>query len=148
MKTMNGEDKIRERFGTDAGYRVPAGYFDGLAEQVVAILPERKIEAPRPVSRWTRFKPYLYLAAMFAGIWMMMQLYANFTGLGKVNLDNPPESIAMLLEEKEIHDEYMTAESISDSEVEEDVIENYNSIDDFAADFGYKLEPEYANIKI
>lgn len=66
-----------------AGMKVPDGYFASFAGKMTAMLPERPeltqgqaIEAPRTM--WERFRPYVYMAAMFAGIWLMLQIFVSF----------------------------------------------------------------------
>lgn len=55
---MDNEEKyLRERFGQKNPFRVPEGYFDQLAEQVMSQLPER-----RRKSRLLILRP-MYLAA-------------------------------------------------------------------------------------
>ncbi len=75
-----------------AGLEVPEGYFETFASRMAGLLPERpEIEsADAPVelaevrSFWQKVRPYVYMAAMFAGIWLMMQIFTNFTGAGKL----------------------------------------------------------------
>lgn len=55
---MNEEKYIQERVGNRNPFRVPAGYFDHLADQVMATLPERE---PRARRVWLR--PLRYAAA-------------------------------------------------------------------------------------
>ena len=65
-----------------AGMNVPDGYFASFAENMAAMLPERPelsqapvAEAPRTM--WERLRPYVYMAAMFAGIWLMLQMFVS-----------------------------------------------------------------------
>lgn len=61
------------------GMTVPEGYFEDFAARMTASLPEREWERgePRVVPRsfWQRVRPYVYLAAMFAGVWCMMNIF-------------------------------------------------------------------------
>lgn len=61
------------------GMTVPDGYFEDFATRMTASLPEREWERdkPRVVPRsfWQRVRPYVYLAAMFAGVWCMMNIF-------------------------------------------------------------------------
>lgn len=76
---MSKNSDIISKIGGDAGFRTPDGYFDNLAERIAASLPEKQILPVAKPTRWQRVRPFVYLAAMFAGIWCMMQI---FTGLG------------------------------------------------------------------
>lgn len=150
--TMNEDKFLKDKFGNSSGWRVPEGYFESLPERVVAALPA---EDPKPVvtfadlSRWQKIKPYVYLAAMFAGIWLMVNMFTRVSGLETLSLDNPPENIAMIMAEHDPADLFVGSSSaISDIDLEMEVGSAYESIEDFEADFGYALRPEYVNMKI
>lgn len=68
-----------------AGMKVPDGYFRSFAERMVKELPERPEAENKPMpmldrSFWQKVRPYVYMAAMFAGIWLMMQLFTILSG--------------------------------------------------------------------
>lgn len=133
---MNKEDKLKAKYGNNGGRTVPDGYFEKVYAEIGSKLPPYK-EAEREVSlsRWQRVKPYVYLAAMFAGIWMMMQVFHRVSGSAQLNLDNPPEQIAMAMTEPEITDLYTLTSSMSDVELEEEICDRYSSIEEFERDF-------------
>ena len=58
------------------GMTVPEGYFADFASKMAQALPEKNL-APenRKRSTWMKIRPYAYMAAMFAGIWLMMQMF-------------------------------------------------------------------------
>lgn len=128
--------------------RVPEGYFESLELKIMEQLPAYP-EAPKKVdmSIWQRVKPYVYMAAMFAGIWMMMKVFHTVSSTESLSLENPPAAIAsaMALESDEMYPYFTTA---SDLSLEEEMSETYSSIEEFAADFGYELRPEYESIRI
>ncbi len=70
------EDILIEKYGRKGGWTVPEGYFESVYKEIDAKLPSFP-EAPRHVemTAWQRMKPYVYLAAMFAGIWLMIHLH-------------------------------------------------------------------------
>ncbi len=78
--------------GPTAGMSVPDGYFESFAERMSASLPARPelesaevSEARRdPASFWSRVRPYVYMAAMFAGVWCMLQLFSMLAGHGSL----------------------------------------------------------------
>ncbi|HJE39779.1 MAG: hypothetical protein C7K11_01350 [Candidatus Amulumruptor caecigallinarius] len=95
-KTLSSS--VLENIGRRDGMTVPDGYFDTLTQRIEASLPEREWErqsaadniAPRSI--WQRIRPYVYLAAMFAGIWCMMHIF-SLTGTGTqgpMSIDNYP----------------------------------------------------------
>lgn len=81
-----------ERAAHSDGMTVPEGYFADFAAKMETMLPEREhkiVEMPR--STWQKIRPYAYLAAMFAGIWCMLQMFALMGGAsGSMTLDNNP----------------------------------------------------------
>lgn len=144
---MKQEDALKEKYGQDSGMRVPEGYFATLQGQIMESLPP--YEKARPMlerSRWQRMKPYVYLAAMFCGIWLMMKVFHGVTQPMYSTLDNPPAALVQLLdsEDDDLRDSYY----VSDYDMEEEVIMSYDSIEEFEKDFGYSLLPEYASAKI
>lgn len=147
---MKEERYLEEHIGRDPGFRVPEGYFDDLYARVAASLPEPVVapKAPR-LSTWQRIKPYVYMAAMFAGIWCMMKIFhtAAYTD-SKLSLDTPPEAVAVVMADPEASDVYVTDSYESDFELETDVMAQYDSMADFERDFGYELKPEYADIHV
>lgn len=72
---MKKNNDILEQIGGQTGYKVPEGYFDNLSARIVEQLPERELPQPEIVTTWQKLRPYLYMAAMFAGIWLMVQAF-------------------------------------------------------------------------
>ena len=56
-------------------FKVPDGYFEGLTDNIMSHLPERVEENPKPATFWQRVQPWVYMAAMFAGIALMVRLF-------------------------------------------------------------------------
>lgn len=80
------------------GFTVPDGYFEDFARRMSEKLPRREeLETPVKVLRptlWTRVRPYVYMAAMFAGVWAMLHLFTTLTNSGADNglsIENNPE---------------------------------------------------------
>lgn len=148
-KNMRQEDQLISKYGRDPGFRVPDGYFDRLNSGIMASLPPYP-EAPKPVdlSLWQRIKPYAYLAAMFAGIWLMMGIFHHVsTTTGELSLDNPPASIASAMA-LGVEDAYPYIMTESDYELEKEVSAYYDSFDEFENDFGYELKPEFSSLNV
>ena len=81
-----------------AGYKVPEGYFESFSQRMEQILPERPEitrEQQPEVDRtfWQKIRPYVYMAAMFAGIWLMLNMFTLFGGKGNLQ---PVEQNAVL----------------------------------------------------
>lgn len=146
---MRQEDKLKEKYGTSHGMKVPENYFVELNVRIMSSLPEYP-EAPKSVSlsMWQRVKPYVYLAAMFAGIWMMMNMFHRMSATsGSLMLENPPEAIVQMIESGN-DDVVPVFHSEADYDLVHEVSGNYDSMDDFESDFGYELSPEYSAITI
>lgn len=92
------QDSILDKIDRHDGMTVPDGYFDTLTRRIEASLPEREWEqAPTdaniaPRSIWQRIRPYVYLAAMFAGVWCMMHIFSltGATSQGQMSIENYP----------------------------------------------------------
>lgn len=150
---MSRDTRLREKIGSDPGFRVPDGYFTEAYSRIMSNLPDY-VEAPqRTYSRWVRVRPYVYLAAMFAGIWCMMQMFHHVSESTSVSLDNPPAAVAQAM--YEVMSEPTQAAGLiasaqtNDSEVVSDLKEQYASdFERFEADFDYELSPDYASIEV
>lgn len=87
MKERNYD--ILESAGRRDGMTVPEGFFDAFADRMQNLLPENP-EAERPATTvlprgvWDRIRPFVYMAAMFAGIWCMLKM---FTLMGDHTVD-------------------------------------------------------------
>lgn len=74
---MDKKSDILTKVGKDAGFKVPEGYFADFADKMAASLPEKQIKIERKPTRWMRIRPYVYMAAMFAGVWSMMYMFKD-----------------------------------------------------------------------
>lgn len=148
---MGKEDKILQRAGRDTGMKVPDGYFEDFVARMMTDQPDYP-EKPKPqeLTFWQKVKPYVYMAAMFAGIWCMMKMFSIASqNAGSADLDNPPQSVVLAVDDSETFDyfyETMEEDEMSEFEVENAVASEYADMADFEKDFGYKLLPEYASI--
>ncbi len=95
--------------------RVPDNYFADFAERMVEKLPEREFAPVETPSLWVRVKPWIYMAAMFAGIWLMLKM---FTGIVPVEQGQTP-GVEMM------------AESVEEESGDDDLVAFY--VDDYAA---------------
>lgn len=73
---MKEEDNILKRVGKENPFRVPDGYFEHLTSKVMDSLPEKEAPAflQHEPTRWERIKPWLYMAAMFAGAALILRV--------------------------------------------------------------------------
>lgn len=77
-------DDILEKAGHRDGMTTPEGYFEDFARHMEASLPEQPWETEAKAaakghimhtSFWQKVRPYVYLAAMFLGVWCMMNMF-------------------------------------------------------------------------
>lgn len=131
---MKREDYIEEKFGRETPFKVPDGYFESFVADM-----ERKLTrypaAPKPekLSAWHRIRPYVYLAAMFCGIWCMMKIFHTATSIDSP-LEMPAEHIAMVMESPEEFEVAPFDSDDNDFSLEMEVIDNYESLEEFRND--------------
>ncbi|MBR6639613.1 MAG: hypothetical protein IKL35_04540 [Muribaculaceae bacterium] len=123
---MKNESDILTKLGNDSGMKVPEGYFADFASRMTKELPAQDFEneqSPKvlPRSRWQQIRPYIYLAAMFMGIWCMMKMFNLMQSSdAKLSIDNSPALISALNDDAFAEDFYYE-EYIDDYEILEDM---------------------------
>lgn len=136
---MKEEDILIKKYGKDSGMKIPDGFFEDFEKKVMAELPP--YVAPKPatieLSKWQRIKPYIYLAAMFCGIWLMMKLFHTVSEPFHQGFNNPPEAIVQLLDGDYEDMNYILGSP--DYMLEEEVAMEFDSMEDFEKAF-------YANL--
>lgn len=99
---MDKRDKL-DQFKKNEGFKMPEGYFETLNSEVMASLPktaERELEVIE-VSKWTKMKPLIYLAAMFIGAALIIKVaLPSF-------VTESPELYAQEFDEEEVSDEFI-----------------------------------------
>lgn len=94
---MNTKQDILSKIARHDGITVPDNYFADFAERLTASLPERpELESPdkilHPRTPWQRVRPYVYMAAMFAGVWCMLKMFSLInTPADPLSIDSYPE---------------------------------------------------------
>ena len=74
---MKKEDsKILEKLGKDAGFKVPDNYFNDFNSKLMESLPEVKLTEEEKPTLWVKVRPFIYMAAMFVGVWLMMNIFS------------------------------------------------------------------------
>ena len=71
---MDKEINSLEKIGNKNPFKVPESYFEKLSDRIMSQLPERIDESPKKISLWVRIQPWAYMAAMFCGIALMLNL--------------------------------------------------------------------------
>ena len=72
-------DELRDR----QPFRVPEGYFEGFAEDFMCRLPEKTVHEMKVIPFYERTKPWLYMAAMFAGIIILFSVLSKSSETAK-----------------------------------------------------------------
>jgi hypothetical protein len=84
---MKREDStLLNKYGKDPGFKVPDNYFEDFNKRMAEMLPDVEI-TPVDIkpTMWQRLKPLAYMAAMFAGVWLMMSVFSHFTASNNLN---------------------------------------------------------------
>lgn len=111
---QNEIQNIEETVRIKDGLTVPDGYFEDFATRMAASLPFRQeldvpVESRKPAAntRWLRVRPYVYMAAMFAGAWCLIKMFTLMSPTGKdVSISNYP-ALSVALEDERFIDEYV-----------------------------------------
>ncbi|MDE6859362.1 MAG: hypothetical protein K2J65_03000 [Duncaniella sp.] len=125
---------ILEKVNHKDGMTVPDGYFADFAARMTASLPKQEWEEPRSKvlhrSVWQRVRPYIYLAAMFMGVWCMMKMFdlmrADSSGL---SIEGNPVMTAALSNDHFINEYFINEGEISDYQLMEELYETGFDID-------------------
>lgn len=92
---MKEDDKILSKLQRRDGMTVPEGYFEQFAARMEASLPDRpelNADFKAAVSRtlWQRVRPYVYMAAMFGGVWCMLKMFNMMNSTPSLSLETSP----------------------------------------------------------
>ena len=119
MTDSNKTPSILDRAGHDDGMTVPEGYFEQFAARMKESLPEQpweKVSADNDEthvmpsrSLWQKVRPHVYMAAMFAGIWLMLNV-STLVGTGGdlpvASPDSGPTIAALVQDGASVYDDY------------------------------------------
>ncbi len=74
---MKKDSDILNKIGRKSGFQVPENYFEQFNSRMIEQLPERVLPQPEAITLWQRLRPYIYMAAMFAGIYLMVSIFVG-----------------------------------------------------------------------
>ena len=78
---MQIEQNNLDRLKGKNPFTVPKGYMEGLTANIMSQLPEREPEKEvKKVSLMDRVRPWLYMAAVFAGLGLFFKAIVGFDG--------------------------------------------------------------------
>ena len=113
---MKKEDsKILNQLGKDAGFKVPDNFFATFNEQLEQSLPEVKITPEEKPSLWIKIRPLVYMAAMFAGVWLMMHIFS--LGETSASKEQKAAQISDGLQVEKNADEFLNFGGVSDFDI-------------------------------
>lgn len=92
---MKQETDILKRINRHDGMTVPEDYFAGFTERMARMLPDREPAASSAAVQrrtlWAVVRPYVYMAAMFAGVWCMLKMFTIMSGTSDLRpMDSNP----------------------------------------------------------
>lgn len=122
---MKQTDDILTKIDRRTGMTVPDGYFEDFTRRMADMLPEQEWESqPQPAKRslWVKLRPYAYMAAMFAGVWLML----NAVNIIKPNGDSAMMSdpvIAQAMDDDSFMTDYYMGE-FDDYDIVNEMIDN------------------------
>lgn len=90
-------------------FRVPENYFEEFTEKIMTQLPEKEFVAPHKITIWEKVKPWVYMAAMFAGLFFTIQFITR-------NAQNSAIKPSALINTQTQNDTYWNTVQISEDE--------------------------------
>ncbi|MGN0214608.1 MAG: hypothetical protein ACI4AH_07375 [Muribaculaceae bacterium] len=120
---MKEELDILTKLGKDTGFKVPDNYFNDFNKKMMESLPAPNLTPQIKPSLWVKVRPYVYMAAMFAGIWCMMRVFNDMSGASSTKAQ-VQAIVDGLVDERNI-DDLMLQEGLN----EYDIITYEDSVD-------------------
>lgn len=103
---MKEDKNILDQINRKSGMTTPENYFADFAEKMMQSLPEKQEPEIKPLTTWQRVRPYAYLAAMFAGIWCMVEMVDLITSSVGTPIESNEQIVAEALTDDAFFDEY------------------------------------------
>lgn len=76
---METTKKTLADIGNKVPFKVPDNYFSQLNESIMANLPEKEVPVIREITLWEKSKTWLYMAAMFLGLFFTIKVLTTNT---------------------------------------------------------------------
>ena len=136
---MRKDDNILSKLPRHDGMTVPDGYFADFSRRMQDALPPRPelaqmAAAEIPRTRWQQMRPYVYMAAMFAGVWLMLQMFTMMTGANRLQPMDSNPVLAEALMNDDFMDNYIYND-VDDWELVDQMIEDGSLNTDEPFDF-------------
>lgn len=131
---MTDDNNILDKVGRSDGMTVPDGYFADFVTMMEKKLPvqdfEREESNVLPSSWWQKARPYIYMAAMFCGIWLMMWIFADISDRSS-NAMTDNAIVAEALGSDQFYDYYYPVDEINEYDLMEDMYEDGVTLTNF-----------------
>ena len=128
------DNNILDRIGRCDGMTVPEGFFEDFARRMQAELPENpdaentRVLAPKTF--WERVRPFVYMAAMFAGIWCMLKMFTLMsTSPVDLSIDNNKILTEALSDDNFVYDHFI--DETNQNEIFDEMYDDSIGVDDF-----------------
>ena len=112
---MKEDLDILSKLGKDSGFKVPENYFADFNTKMMESLPKPNLTPQVKPSLWVRVRPYVYMAAMFAGIWCMMRVFNDMSGVTSTKAQI--QAIVDGLEDEKNIDDLMLQEGLNEYDI-------------------------------
>ncbi len=79
---MKKENEIIDKYAQGNPFSVPEGYFENFSEEMMQKLPPQDfsvLEEEKHSTTWQRIRPWFYMAAMFCGLFFMIEFMLEKT---------------------------------------------------------------------
>ncbi|HHV86162.1 MAG TPA: hypothetical protein GXX42_10200 [Petrimonas sp.] len=93
-------------------FTVPEDYFTGFNQRIMDCLPEKETVKPKAVSMWDKTKPWIYMAAMFMGLFFTFQLITR----NSANQQRDSANQAATIQSAQFTDDYWSTVKITEEE--------------------------------
>lgn len=128
------DNNILDKIGRRDRLAVPEGFFEDFARRMQAELPENpdaentRVLAPKTF--WERVRPFVYMAAMFAGIWCMLKMFTLMsTSPVDLSIDNNKILTEALSDDNFVYDHFI--DEINQNEIFDEMYDDSIGVDDF-----------------
>lgn len=136
------EPDILSRIDRHSGMTVPDGYFSEFQKRMAAELPEQSWEKSQPKvipkSFWQKVRPYVYLAAMFMGIWCMMKMFDLMHPASRLDIEGNPALMSAINNDDFYYDNIV--DDFSDSELYDDLYDQGFDPSELSGDMTEELD--------
>ncbi len=118
------ETRLFDRCGRKNAFKVPEGYFEDFAGRMMDRLPEKMPVGEETVSLWMRVKPWIYMAAMFCGIMLMVRMFVGEkestaeSDFPYINLTELPDEYIDPIVNQTMMDDYTLYQYLTDVNIE------------------------------